>query len=103
VVVLSESDWERIIKRSLEPAKPEYEKVIEEAEVEVDEFKRISGELKEKYGVEQKPARGKTVKCPRCGYEFAVNPGDPAEVEEAEYEEVRRRARLAKGEKLLPV
>jgi uncharacterized Zn finger protein (UPF0148 family) len=44
----------------------------------------------------------KTVVCPKCGYRFAVElSGNPDE--EEEYEEVRRRARLARAEKLLPV
>jgi hypothetical protein len=62
---------------------------------------RIKKEFREKYGVEQKPT--KVVKCPRCGYEFTLNPGDPPEIEEAEYEEARRRAFTTRGPKLFPV
>jgi len=169
-------EHEKRIMEALKPTAVEYEERIREAEKQVDEVKRISRELKEEYGVEQKPAKAKdnpreevtvsredledvarelwelhldirdyesdvtdavtkafreidtrlrslvdrlteiggiTLKYPPSSSSPSEsNPQerkakktaeDPAEVEEEEYEEVRRRARLAKGEKLLPV
>jgi hypothetical protein len=157
VVEVSEAElpeWEKRIREALKPVTPEhekrimealkptaveYEERIREAEKQVDEVKRISRELKEEYGVEQKPAKANPI-IPAVDWSRMSNSEiltsievaarvlkerrlekeekrlaslvakdlvdiamDPPQVEEAEYEEIRRRAGLAKGEKLLPV
>jgi hypothetical protein len=99
------ADWEKELEEFLKPTKVEWEEHLAEAAgPPTDEVERIKKEFREKYGVEQKPT--KVVKCPRCGYEFTLNPGDPPdppEIEEAEYEEARRRAFTIRGPKLFPV
>jgi len=51
---MAEADWEKRLKEFLKPVKVEWEESLKELSREVDEVERIRGELKGKYGVEQK-------------------------------------------------
>jgi hypothetical protein len=128
---MEESEWEKSLKEFLKPSKAEWEADLEELSKEVDEVERISRELKEKHdpGNPMIPAtewrglsniealnsievglrvlRERTLSAKEKEYaatlakiliDIAMDPP-----EEDEYEEVRRRARLARAEKLLPV
>jgi len=66
-------DWEKRIETALKPIEAEHEKRIAKALKPVDEVGRIRRELKEEYGVEQKPPKP-----------------NPPEVEE-EYERVEKK------------
>jgi hypothetical protein len=65
---LSEAEYEKRLKEYLQPAKAEWEEHLAEVTgPQVDEVKRITEELKERYGVEQKPFKSSEANPGRVG------------------------------------
>jgi hypothetical protein len=99
-----EAEWEKRIREYLKPEKAEWEKRLEEffkEEGKAEWEKELEEFLKEEKAEWEKGIEEVLRDPPVPPAEDRKN---PIEISEEEYEEVKRRARMARGgEKLLPI